>query len=192
MEKNNKQSLKKSLNLPDVNNMQSWERWAKATGNWGPDYDYSKMGEVDERGHGSDLGKLPNHPTFSTQSAYSEDGNPGVWQVGRDGKDFFQPSQEQVSEFGGRFYDRYSQDTGDRIFIPQKEEPGLVDVSGLSTVPVSSAFAGLKGIQLAKGVDLARKVSYGKEMARNSADAKKFAAALALSAENGLSVSDNR
>ncbi len=52
----------------------------------------------DERGHGSDQFKKPNHPTFSDQSIYSgRDGNTGgTWldatTNGQKGRGFFQPS----------------------------------------------------------------------------------------------------
>ena len=47
------------------------DRYARATGGIGLDYDYSKAGRIDARGHTGDAGKLPNHPTFSQESAYS-------------------------------------------------------------------------------------------------------------------------
>jgi hypothetical protein len=51
----------------------------------GVDYDYSRSGSVDNRGHSSDAGKLPWHPTFSTQSDYSTPRDPG----GRWSRDVF-------------------------------------------------------------------------------------------------------
>ena len=109
-------TLKDYLNLPA--NDAEWDKWARENGSLGPDYDYSKIGKVDNRGHGSDKGKLPNHPTFSTGSEYSEKGSPGKWLKTRDGRDYFEPSKEQVAYFGREYYNRYSQDTGDNIFIP--------------------------------------------------------------------------
>ena len=53
------------------------EAIARVTNGIGPDYDYSKTGKLDGRGHSSDTGKLPWHPTFSTQSEYSTKDNPG-------------------------------------------------------------------------------------------------------------------
>ena len=45
---------------------------AKQTGSWSGDYDYGKSDKVQvANGHYSDSGKLPWHPTFSTESAYS-------------------------------------------------------------------------------------------------------------------------
>lgn len=177
-------TLKEALNLPQ--NDREWEDWAIKNKSLGPDYDYSKMGPPDPRGHGSDKGKLPNHPTFSDQSYYAEKGNPGQWLKMRDGKDYFEPSPEQLNEFGQEYYNEYSRRTGDniRIPLPIENQPGLVDVSGLATLPFKSAFAGLKGIQLLKDVALARKASYAAERAKNTVDAKKFAAGVGLTAEN--------
>lgn len=45
---------------------------AKQTGSWSGDYDYGKSDQIQAaNGHYSDSGKLPWHPTFSTESAYS-------------------------------------------------------------------------------------------------------------------------
>lgn len=45
---------------------------AKQTGSWSGDYDYGKSDQIQaSNGHYSDSGKLPWHPTFSTESAYS-------------------------------------------------------------------------------------------------------------------------
>ena len=59
--------------LADLQNreMGNWSSIARDHNLAGPDYDYSKLAQLDSRGHGTDLGKLPWHPTFSTGSAYS-------------------------------------------------------------------------------------------------------------------------
>ncbi len=45
---------------------------AKQTGSWSGDYDYGKSDMIQAaNGHYSDSGKLPWHPTFSTESVYS-------------------------------------------------------------------------------------------------------------------------
>ena len=67
------------------------------------DYDYAVAGILgklanDRSGnvHGSDVGKLPNHPTFSDQSIYSSDKHPGgVWRE-EDGKVSYTPSLNMV------------------------------------------------------------------------------------------------
>ena len=60
------------------------------------------------------------------------------------------------------------------------EEQGLIDVSGISALPVKMGASALSGIQLAKGADLARKVSWAKEIARNKRDARVFGTGLGL------------
>ena len=69
--------------------LQIAEENARMSGGMGLDYDYSKDDPtarlLDPRGHGSDKGKLPWHPTFSTESDYSTPQNPG----GRWGHDVF-------------------------------------------------------------------------------------------------------
>ncbi len=51
-------------------------------------------GKADERGHGSDVGKKPNHPTFSNQSVYSVKGQEGgVWAQDAEGNGTFTPSE---------------------------------------------------------------------------------------------------
>ena len=55
--------------------------YARMRGTVAEDYDYSKAPTVaDSRGHYTDAGKLPNHPTFSIGSDYSNSTTPGgVW-----------------------------------------------------------------------------------------------------------------
>ena len=72
------------------------EEIAKALGQIYGDYDYGLAGKAAANGHYSDKGKLPWHPTFSTESAYSTDKYPGgVWSK-YNGKDVFTPSQAMV------------------------------------------------------------------------------------------------
>lgn len=113
-------TLKDALDLPSVKDEGTWDRWARENKQMGPDYDYSKIGELDARGHGTDKGKLPNHPTFSTESDYSSTGNPGKWSKKKDGTLYFEPSKKQVEKFGRDYYKNYAKDTGDDIFIPRK------------------------------------------------------------------------
>ena len=87
----------------------------------GPDYDYRMAGELDARGHSGDLGKLPNHPTFSNLSAYATPQTPG----GEWGEDFmgpkFTPSSRMWNQPGYRDYIRgYMQDREPdvRLFRP--------------------------------------------------------------------------
>jgi hypothetical protein len=80
--------------------MMLWDKAARESKSVGPDYDYGFSGELDDRGHSSDRGKLPNHPTFSNLSEYSTGGlaefhpkaTGGSWS--NDG--VFTPSDNQV------------------------------------------------------------------------------------------------
>ena len=52
--------------------------------------------EIAANGHGSDAGKLPNHPTFSNEAFMSTEGmEGGTWGV-QNGKDTYTPSLDQV------------------------------------------------------------------------------------------------
>ena len=87
------------------------EENAKMSNGIGPDYDYSKIGNIDDRGHGSDKGKLPNHITFSNQSDYATKNNPGgIW-----GKDFqgntFTPTKNMIKQHGIENYINYFKNT---------------------------------------------------------------------------------
>ena len=83
------------------------EENARMSNRIGIDYDYSKIGNTDARGHGSDKGKLPNHITFSTESDYSTKDNPG----GRWSEDFqgttFQPTNNMIKQHGIDNYINY-------------------------------------------------------------------------------------
>lgn len=58
------------------------DKLARALGGVGPDYDYGLAGKMAANGHSSDAGKLPWHPTFSTESAYSNAKTPGgTWET---------------------------------------------------------------------------------------------------------------
>ncbi len=67
---------------------QQFQQWAAQRGGTGDLYDYDMRGfwkggyQTAENGHGTDLFKKPNHPTFSDQSMYAgRDGwLPGRWQ----------------------------------------------------------------------------------------------------------------
>jgi hypothetical protein len=60
-----------------------------------------KSGEIKprkgEEDHYPDTFKLPNHPTFSEQSKYSnEKTQGGVWQEGNEGRYYFHPSEHNL------------------------------------------------------------------------------------------------
>jgi hypothetical protein len=73
------------------------EDLAKLTGSWGRDYDYGKSDMIQAaNGHYSDSGKLPWHPTFSTESAYSSpEFKGGEWKE-IDGKMTYTPSEDMI------------------------------------------------------------------------------------------------
>ena len=81
-----------------------WDQLARKSGQVGPDYDYGlgQLRHIDSRGHGSDLGKLPNHPTFSNLSAYTTKDFPGGnWDINNTtGLGTFTPSERQIAEGG--------------------------------------------------------------------------------------------
>ena len=67
-------------------------------------YDYDLKGfwksgaELDERAHGTDLFKKPNHPTFSDQSQYHTPETPGgSWSVTEQGQTVFTPSRHNLN-----------------------------------------------------------------------------------------------
>ncbi len=84
------------------------EENARGLGLIGPDYDYGLLrGMIDKRGHGIDLGKLPNHITFSNESYYSSKKLPG----GEWSKDFqgniFTSSKRMIGLHGMNNYKKY-------------------------------------------------------------------------------------
>ena len=78
------------------------DNYARITGGIGPDYDYGKAGTVDGRGHVGDTGKLPNHPTFSQESAYSNGlAQGGRWIADAEGNYIgFEPSVQMAKDQG--------------------------------------------------------------------------------------------
>ena len=92
---------------------------ARAFGWRGNDYDYGMIGALDGRGHGSDRGKLPNHPTFSNESAFASQRYPG----GRWGRDFmgdtFTPSMRMLrgdnSQYSEEYMNRFEPNVGLRL-----------------------------------------------------------------------------
>jgi len=72
-------------------------------------------------GHLPDTGgKLPNHPTFSTESPYSTPQTPGgVWAQLPDGRWTFWPSQTNADQFGiARLQDYFSRVEPNSLLMP--------------------------------------------------------------------------
>lgn len=112
------------------------EAIAKTMGGIGPDYDYSKVGKLDGRGHGSDAGKLPWHPTFSTQSVYSTKDSPGgTWnkQFNSEGKlvQTYTPSQEMIRNKNTTGLAEYmaGQERGTELLVPAPYNRKILDRS---------------------------------------------------------------
>ena len=77
--------------------IQNTDSLAKLLGGISGDYDYGQDREAGARGHYSDKGKMPWHPTFSEESRYSTgEYKGGKWTKSADGKDAFIPSQDMV------------------------------------------------------------------------------------------------
>jgi hypothetical protein len=103
------------------------DTFARDYGQYGPDYDYRLVDptDIDMRQHGNDIGKLPNHPTFSNQSFYSGPNYPG----GEWSRDFignrFTPSARMWLQPGYREninqYMQYA-DPDTRVFRPISED----------------------------------------------------------------------
>ncbi len=75
--------------------------YARMRGTVSDDYDYSKapVMSFSADGHSTDKGKLPNHPTFSVESDYSNEKNVGgVWGKTADGKYTYTPSAWMVQQ----------------------------------------------------------------------------------------------
>jgi len=96
------------MNYADFQNLQDFARGSRINqfedsvyGN--RDYDYAVAGlagmlakDRSKGQHGSDIGKLPNHPTFSNQSVYSTPiYKGGVWSK-VNGQDVYTPSTDMI------------------------------------------------------------------------------------------------
>jgi hypothetical protein len=77
----------------------AFTKWATKTGKIKDLYDYDLKGfwksgaATAENGHGTDVFKKPNHPTFSDQSKYHSEQTPGgSWTQTPEGQTMFTPS----------------------------------------------------------------------------------------------------
>ena len=108
-----------------------WDRIARKNQLIGPDYDYSLGGAVDENGHMTDAGKLPNHPTFSKESWFSKNGDRkgGSWKQDKNGRWMFSPEQWQVDDTNNfnnllRYFEQEKGRGIDGIMLPNG---GIID-----------------------------------------------------------------
>ena len=75
----------------------------------------------DERGHGPDKFKKPNHPTFSTDSKYhGKDFQGGTWKTDESGKSEFVASPHNIKNLGrsglSSYFDKYER--GTKLSLP--------------------------------------------------------------------------
>ena len=105
-----------------------WDKMARENKLIGPDYDYSLGGAVDNNGHMTDMGKLPNHPTYSQESWFSKntDKKGGSWMQDKNGRWIFAPQEWQVNNPEGldnllRYFGREKGRGIDEILLPNGE-----------------------------------------------------------------------
>ena len=113
------------------------EDLAKITGSWGRDYDYGKSDMIQAaNGHYSDSGKLPWHPTFSTESVYSSpEFRGGTWSTpeGSMTGDVYTPSQDMINNGTTKGLIEYMQENEPNVELkwPKESEttakPGLLE-----------------------------------------------------------------
>ena len=116
-----------------------------------PDYDYEgarRSGlRPDSRGHLPDTYKLPNHITFSDDSVYSTEENPGGhWQSLGRGQWAYEPSETVLRQHGPEALRRYFQEheKGNRLLM----QPGMADGG-----PVYMASGGTPPAVVAPGIE---------------------------------------
>lgn len=89
-------------------------KWAEKTGKIRDLYDYDLRGfwksgaGLAENGHGSDMFKKPNHPTFSDQSQYHTPQTPGgTWSQTSEGQTMFTPSRYNLQNMSAPSLQQY-------------------------------------------------------------------------------------
>ena len=87
-----------NIDLQRYHDFELAEKVARMSGGLSGGYDYSKSDLVQAiNGHYSDSGKLPFHPTFSTDSKYSNsEFKGGEWNQGSDGRYKYRPSEDMI------------------------------------------------------------------------------------------------
>ena len=99
------------------------EKVARMTGGISGGYDYGKSDLVQaSNGHYSDSGKLPYHPTFSTDSKYSTSGfKGGEWSQGLDGRYRYKPSEDMINSGYARGLGKYfsAVEPGNSLVLPK-------------------------------------------------------------------------
>lgn len=109
--------------------------WAEASGRMRDLRDYDlrgawKAGLVGSAGHLPDTFKKPNHPTFSSESIYSDERHPGGAWVEQGGKWTFEPSRLNVELHGAQglrdYFREHEPDSS--LVLPAFGEVRLQDV----------------------------------------------------------------
>lgn len=126
----------KRFNTPlSPNDQISFNKWATDNNRLGDMKDYDMQGAWKagagqaDNGHFPDTFKKPNHPTFSTESMYANQGNPGQWNG-----DNFTPTTQTLANMGGQ--------AGAQAYMAQSD-PGAT----MGAEPPANAMAGA-GLQL--------------------------------------------
>ena len=101
---------------------------------------------TDERGHGTDRFKKPNHPTFSTESQYSAPGmEGGRWET-RDGRTVFVPSATNLASYPWDELQRYFKERERGVTLAQPDQvpvrPPAASVPPLPPPPLPSGLRG--------------------------------------------------
>lgn len=129
---------------------------AKQTRNWSGDYDYGKSDMIQAaNGHYSDSGKLPWHPTFSTESEYSSpEFKGGEWKE-IDGKMTYTPSEDMIKAGTTKGLVDYmrTREPGVELRAPMMYEikdNNIIRVDGLGAIDMKNkiptkTFGGIRG-----------------------------------------------
>ena len=88
-----------NIDLQRYHDYELAEKVARMSGGISGDYDYGKSDMIQAaNGHYSDSGKLPYHPTFSTDSKYSNsEFKGGEWSQDSDGRHMYSPSEDMIN-----------------------------------------------------------------------------------------------
>ena len=88
-----------NIDLQRYHDYELAEKVARMSGGISGGYDYGKsdLAQADN-GHYNDSGKLPYHPTFSTDSKYSNsEFKGGEWSLDSNGRDRYIPSEDMIN-----------------------------------------------------------------------------------------------
>jgi hypothetical protein len=102
----------------------AFTKWATKTGKIKDLYDYDLKGfwksgaGTAENGHGTDVYKKPNHPTFSDQSKYHTSDTPGgTWAQTPTGQTMFTPSPYNLQNMSAPALQQYFQKVEPNVIL---------------------------------------------------------------------------